>query len=198
MKIFKNIMFYILSFTWGVITSVIGILMVLFLIPFGYLPKRFNNRLYTPLKGRWGGFEMGPFFFTDSRPSLHLKQHESGHGIQNIILGPLMLFIVSIPSCIRYWLREIKSLRGKYLYAGILGGITVLASLALLIPGAILNNIALIILSGILLIYCVIITVWLFLAEIPQYFDGTEPAYDAIWFEHWATQLGEKYYPEDR
>lgn len=198
MRTFKNILFYILSFTWGAITSILGILMILFFIPFGYLPKRFNNRIYTPLKGSWGGFEMGPFFFTDSNPSLHLKQHEAGHGIQNIILGPLMLPVVSVPSCIRYWLREIDSLKGKYIYAGILGGVTILISLILLIPGAIFNNVALIILGGLLLIYCVIITVWLLFAELPQYFDGAKPSYDSIWFESWATKLGKKYYPEDK
>ena len=32
--------------------------------------------------------------------------HESGHGIQNLLFGPLMPFVVSIPSAIRYWYRE--------------------------------------------------------------------------------------------
>lgn len=198
MRTFKNILFYMLSFTWGIITSVIGILMILFLIPFGYLPKRFNNRIYTPLKGSWGGFEMGPFFFTDAAPSLCIKQHEAGHGIQNIILGPLMLPLVSIPSCIRYWLREMKTLKGKYIYAGVLEGLAIVISLLLLVFGAIFNNIILIMLSSLLLIYSVVVSAWLFFAEIPQYFDGTEPSYDSIWFEGWATQLGKKYYPEDR
>lgn len=59
---------------------------------------------------------MGPFFVTDSTPTLHTKQHESGHGIQNIMFGPLMPFIVSIPSCIRYWYREYLVRSGKKKY----------------------------------------------------------------------------------
>lgn len=35
-----------------------------------------------------------------------IKQHEAGHGVQNIMFGPLMPFLVSIPSAIRYWHRE--------------------------------------------------------------------------------------------
>ena len=109
-----------------------------------------------------------------------------------------MLPLVSIPSCIRYWLRKMETLKGKYIYAGVLGGLAIVISLFLLIPGAIFNNIILIVLSGLLLIYSVVVSAWLFFAEIPQYFDGTEPSYDSIWFEDWATQLGKKYYPEDK
>ena len=35
-----------------------------------------------------------------------LIRHEGGHGIQNIIFGVLMPFLVSIPSFIRYWYRK--------------------------------------------------------------------------------------------
>ena len=34
--------------------------------------------------------------------------HESGHGIQNAIMGPLFIFLVAIPSAARYWYRELK------------------------------------------------------------------------------------------
>ena len=34
--------------------------------------------------------------------------HECGHGIQNCIWGPLMIFVVCIPSATRYWYREFK------------------------------------------------------------------------------------------
>lgn len=98
-----------------------------------------------------------------------------------------MLPLVSIPSCIRYWFREMKTLKGKYIYAGVLGGLAIVISLLLLVFGAIFNSIILIMLSSLLLIYSVVVSAWLFLAEIPQYFDGTEPSYDSIWFEGWAT-----------
>lgn len=105
-----NFLFYLLSFTWGLFTSFIGLLM---LIPF-FLTKRvrvYKNRLYGVFSERFGsgwGFEMGCFFFTsyDCADNDELRWHEMGHGLQNILLGPLMFFIVSIPSFVRFWYRE--------------------------------------------------------------------------------------------
>lgn len=105
-----NFLFYLLSFTWGFITSFIGLLL---LIPF-VLTKRvekYKNRLYgvfPKIFGSGWGFEMGCFFFTsyDCVDDIQLKLHEMGHGLQNIILGPLMILMVSIPSFIRFWYRK--------------------------------------------------------------------------------------------
>lgn len=37
--------------------------------------------------------------------------HEAGHGLQNIIFGPFQIILVSIPSAIRFWYRELKYYR---------------------------------------------------------------------------------------
>lgn len=113
------IVFYILSFTWGAITSLIGLLLI---IPF-LLTKRFKifyGRLYGIFPKCFGsgwGFEMGCFFFIahDCDDYLNLKLHECGHGLQNILWGPLMLFVISIPSMIRFWYREYLIKKGKTL-----------------------------------------------------------------------------------
>ena len=34
--------------------------------------------------------------------------HEHGHGIQNIYLGFFMPLVVSLPSAVRFWFREIR------------------------------------------------------------------------------------------
>ena len=39
--------------------------------------------------------------------------HEFGHSFQNAILGPFMIFLVSIPSAIRYWYQTIRESKGK-------------------------------------------------------------------------------------
>lgn len=59
-------------------------------------------------------FEAGMFFILgygceSSAP------HEMGHGIQNMMFGLLMPFIVSIPSAVRFWIREYKSKKGEVL-----------------------------------------------------------------------------------
>lgn len=112
----KNlVVFYILSFTWGFITSFIGLLILLPLV----LTKRVHKthgRLYGVFPEAFGkgwGFEMGCFFFVaqDCEKDLKLHSHEMGHGLQNILFGPFMIFLVTIPSVIRFWYREFKYYR---------------------------------------------------------------------------------------
>lgn len=111
--ILKRIVFYVLSFTWGIITSLPGLLV----ISFSALFKRvhvYHGRLYAVWGKNWGGLELGPFFIIGENCE-NSRAHETGHGLQNIILGPLMIVLVSIPSCIRYWYLELKYYR-KGLY----------------------------------------------------------------------------------
>ena len=90
--------FYILSFTWGIVMSLIGALIILILLIAGQKPKLFHGRIYIEIGKGWGGCELGCFFLCSKGSSLSLKQHESGHGIQNILFGPFTPFLVSIPS----------------------------------------------------------------------------------------------------
>ena len=91
--------------------TLIGSIVALVLICFGYKPKRFHYNIYFEVGNGWGGLELGAFFLTCKNPSLHLKQHEAGHGIQNLILGVFTPFIVCIPSALRYWYRELRFYR---------------------------------------------------------------------------------------
>lgn len=97
--------------------TLFGALCALALLITGHRPQRFHYFVYFEVGTGWGGFEAGGFFFVNKNASLHIKQHESGHGLQNIMLGVLMPFIVSIPSCIRYWYREIVVKSGKKKYS---------------------------------------------------------------------------------
>jgi len=112
------------------------------LIITGHKPKRFHQYIYFEVGYNWGGFEVGGFFVVDKYASIRTIRHEAGHGIQNIILGPLMPFLVSIPSATRYWYREYLVRKKKKLRSEL-------------------------------------------------------PPYDCIWFEGWATKLGEKYYNQE-
>lgn len=105
----NKILFYILNFTWGLPLTILGYLLIPFLLPYGKL-KRFEYVLYFQFNEpkEWG-FSLGGVIFGSRTDSLAVKQHEFGHSVQNAILGPLMLFVISIPSAIRYWYR-------RYLY----------------------------------------------------------------------------------
>ena len=118
MLIFKRILFYIASFTWGAILSIPGLLIILICLPFKKV-HIFHGRLYAVIGKNWGGLELGCFFIcAEQCQTDHTRKHECGHGLQNIIWGPLMLFVITIPSAIRYWYLELKYYR-KNIYCPI-------------------------------------------------------------------------------
>lgn len=111
-------LYYLISFTWGIITSLIGLFMIAILAMFGRV-KVFKKRLYgifPKIFGKDWGFAMGCFFFTADNSSNDklMFLHECGHGLQNCLWGPLMIFIVSIPSVIRFWYRRITKSKTPY------------------------------------------------------------------------------------
>lgn len=110
MTIVKNKwLYYLLQFTWGIVMNVLGVLVFAVLIIFGRKrPKKFKNCWYIVVGKNWGGLELGTFFLIDQNEHLSTKYHESGHGLQNIVWGPLFLFVIWIPSAIRYQYRELK------------------------------------------------------------------------------------------
>ena len=86
-----------------------GATVALLMLLTGHKPRVFAGRyIYFKFNRLSGfGFEGGPFFFVaQDAEYLELMQHEAGHGLQNIILGPLMPLLVSVPSAARYWYRE--------------------------------------------------------------------------------------------
>lgn len=117
MKMLKVIGFWIASFTWGFPMTLVGCFVAITLMLTGHKPHRFHYLVYFEVGKNWGGFNCGCFFVINSGGSLNMKQHESGHGIQNIIFGWLMPFLVGIPSVVRYWYREYLMGSGKKKYS---------------------------------------------------------------------------------
>ena len=103
--ILKRILFYIISFTWGGIMTTIGLIVLLVTLPFGKFGI-YHGRIYKRIGKNWGGVELGCFFLCDNSADEYILAHESGHGLQNCLWGPLMPFVICIPSAIRYWYRE--------------------------------------------------------------------------------------------
>lgn len=128
-------LFYIISFTWGFLASFIGMIILLFSLIVGKV-RIYKGRLFGVFPKAFGsdwGFSIGCVFFIAHNcfetyceeakykdfdfhpiiPIAHLMLHESGHTLQNIIFGPLTLFIVTIPSVIRFWYRDYLTKTGK-------------------------------------------------------------------------------------
>ena len=93
--------FWLIQCTWGIVMTFIGAVAALTLIVLGYKLQKFGPVVYFEVGKNWGGVSLGGFFFCNERPSKSLKTHEFGHSIQNIVFGPLMPFLVSIPSATR-------------------------------------------------------------------------------------------------
>lgn len=105
-------LFYILSWTWGIIMTLIGAVVALALIITGHKPKKWGYCYYFEVGKNWGGLELGMFFLTSKNGGEYTRNHEHGHALQNCVWGPLMPFVICIPSVIRYWYREIRSRKG--------------------------------------------------------------------------------------
>lgn len=100
-------LFYILSFTWGIVMTLVGCFAAIGLFALGYTPQKWGYCLHFEYGYNWGGVNLGPVIITSKNPSRHTKAHEHGHAHQNCIYGPFMI-IISVMSCIRYWYRELK------------------------------------------------------------------------------------------
>ena len=99
--------YYLLNLTWGLFLVIIGWFVALAMLISGHKPIWYNGIIYFETKKEnWGGFSIGMVFVVCNNSSSHTLRHEMGHTYQNAILGPFMLFLVSIPSMIRYWIRE--------------------------------------------------------------------------------------------
>jgi len=98
-------LYWLLNFTWGILTTLGGLFLSLAMLCIDKKPKRFYSIWYFEILRNWGGMEMGTMFLRDTTSSDSINIHEWGHTFQNAILGPFFIFIVAIPSATRYWYR---------------------------------------------------------------------------------------------
>ncbi len=104
----NKVLYYILSFTWGLPMTLIGLLVALALICLGYKPNTYGGCLHFVVGEKWGGLSLGIVIITDEMVITRTLNHEFGHSLQNCCYGFLMPFIVCIPSAIRYWYRKLR------------------------------------------------------------------------------------------
>lgn len=193
-KVLSYIVFWLIQCTWGVIMTTIGAVAALVLIIAGHKPKTMGPMVYFQVGMGWGGIELGGFFICSKTCDVDTKYHEGGHGLQNLIWGPLMPFVVCIPSATRYWLREMPTRLKKGLFNlyFLLTALVVTTGLACF-TALVLHSTVLTIFAEILRVYFCIVSIWLTVFEIPKYDKGYVD-YDAIWFEGQATEWGTKVY----
>ena len=120
-KVLLAILFWFLSLTWGLLMTLIGLLVTAFAIIFLKGKVHRNGFSYiVEVGGNWGGLNLGAVSlcggYTTTCPDeewfQHTRKHEFGHGLQNCILGPLFPLLVAIPSAIRYHYQNCRSRKG--------------------------------------------------------------------------------------
>ena len=104
----KNIdyrLFYLIQWTWGLPVNLIGALCFLFCKLRGYKSENFGYAHITYVPWNAGGISIGTFIFIRAdHPSktwtYNARIHEYGHTWQCLLLGPLYLLVIGIPSSV--------------------------------------------------------------------------------------------------
>lgn len=202
-KINKSVfLFFLLSFTWALPTTILGALVSLALIATGRRPKKFGPCWRIPTKNNYG-LELGLFFVASDNSPYTLKCHEVGHHLQACFLfGPLTLFFAFIPSVVRFWLREQKTQKKKKIYSSIVSFIPMVIFSCFVVLGIAFSIWSLVVVFSILVIYMAFMAYWLFRVEIPKYEREPYPLYDDFIIEYDASKRGrlfiDKNYPEEK
>lgn len=179
-----KIIYYILQWTWGVIMNIIGLGVFLFAKIKKYETYKYRNAICIVVPWNFGGLELGMFFVRGERNN-SVCAHEYGHGIQNLWWGPLFPFVVCIPSAYRYWMRNKKTQKEKYIFCSIVYLIVLSICIALFFIVALP---AVKIIMALVAFYFTVLQFWMMVIEIPQYVKNVR--YDDAWFEGEATRLG--------
>lgn len=103
MKNLKRWQFYLLSFTWGLPMSLIGLVVCGVLMCFGYKPQRFGHCYYITIGTGWGGVDLGWLFLCSDLGNKSTMKHELGHAYQNACILGWIFPIYGLMSMARYW-----------------------------------------------------------------------------------------------
>lgn len=101
MKPFQKAIYILLQLTWGILQNIGGFCVFLLLKIKGRKSYSYRGAIIT----QWdagGSMGLGMFVFmgADNNTAYYYKVrvHEYGHTVQSVILGPLFLFVIGIPS----------------------------------------------------------------------------------------------------
>ena len=187
----KKWVFWLLSLTWGMPWTLIGILAAVVLEILGYKPQRWGYCRYYEVGRRWGGVSFGPVFIVERSARDFTKDHEHGHAIQNCYYGPLMPFMVCLPSALRWWMRRCREQLTKKIFVFVW---YVLSITVAMLVGRLLTALGVAwgeFVSVALTCYLLALYLWLMFCEIPKYEGGADVDSYGIWFEAQASRWGE-------
>lgn len=104
--ILSRFWYFVLSFTWGLLLNIIGVICGVVLRILGYRPERNIYGWVFRVGKNWGGVNLGVISIVCIDCGSYTLMHEFGHSIQVCIFGPFVFIFVVIPSVTRYWYRR--------------------------------------------------------------------------------------------
>lgn len=119
---FNIIIYFLLQWTWGIIQNILGL--ILFLFNISKKHYFYKGSIITIWDAKESSTSIGMFIFMseqcpkDKTKKLSMQEtfnrtqvHEYGHTIQSIILGPLFLLVIGIPSFLWALIPKLKRYR---------------------------------------------------------------------------------------
>lgn len=100
----KNILKQILFWIWSQPQTLIGFIIYLLTKLFGKLTfMEYKGTRITYVGRKWGGISLGRYIFMCNEMMTDDKYpcHKQGHSLQSLMLGPLYLLVIAIPSLLR-------------------------------------------------------------------------------------------------
>jgi len=110
MKSGLKLLYWLIQWTWGLAQSALGLVLFVLLGRGGV--RQFNGAAVRSWNMK-GSVSLGMFILMDRSHSDRVLVHEFGHTIQSLILGPLYLFVIGIPSLMWAWLPIFERFRRK-------------------------------------------------------------------------------------
>jgi len=108
---------YALLLTWALPVTLAGWLIGLGVMLTGHAPKRYHGCVWFMFGNNWGGMSCGNTLLIsdkmDAGWTKHTKHHEFGHSCQAAFMGIFWVFVVAIPSAVRYWAQIIERKHNK-------------------------------------------------------------------------------------
>lgn len=102
MKAIACALYALVQWTWGFPQSLLGLML---LVRYRHAPRSFYHGAVCVMHdGKFGGVSLGMFIFVNGSRSEEWiatgKVHEYGHTVQSLVLGPLYLFVIGLPSAL--------------------------------------------------------------------------------------------------
>ena len=105
------VLFFLISFTWALPQTLLGLL--LFLLNLREKHSIHRSAVLTEWKKEYYGISLGLFIFTGHSAELGFRDHEYGHCVQSLLLGPFFLPVIGLPSILWCMLPVFRKLRRK-------------------------------------------------------------------------------------